>query len=121
LWPLGLEALQRRASPQAARVAGVLPEIVEVPSAPRDERDVVGAVVDGGQRIAIGSEAGGAEARQRGGVLSLDPCQRLRAPHVLEPEIGIVIGSGDRGPGVDGHDNDLLAIGRIASLSMPSG
>ena len=32
LWPLGLEALQRRASPQAARVAGVLPEIVEVPS-----------------------------------------------------------------------------------------
>ena len=44
---------KRRSPPEAARIFGILPEIVEQPAAPRDIGNVVRPVVDRRQRVAI--------------------------------------------------------------------
>ena len=103
---LRAEAVERRPPPQAARVLGILPEIVEMPSATHDERNVVWPVQNGRQGIPVPGKASIAEFRQRGAVLRLDPGQRAGALDVLEPQMGIVVGSGDRRPGIHRHEHE---------------
>ena len=74
----------------------ILPEIEEARAAPRDAGNIVGAVEDGGEQVAVGGKARIAEAAQRRAVLRLDPGEGARAVDLFEPEIGIVIGRGER-------------------------
>ena len=81
---------------------------------------LVGPVEDRRQRVAVGGEARIAEARQRARVLRLDPGERALALDLLEPEIGIVVGRGDRRPGIEGHAKTPGDSQGRAVLPMPA-
>jgi hypothetical protein len=94
---------KRRSAPDAAWIADVLPEVVELPAAPCDIGNVVGPVVECRQRVAICRKGRAAELIQRQVILSFDEIERAPAVDFFQPEIGIVIGGGQCRPVVDGH------------------
>ncbi len=81
---------------------GVAPEIIEQTAAPGDVRDVVGPVEDGAEGIAVGLERRAGQARERRGVLRVDPGEGVRAVDLLQPEVGVGIRGFDGGAGIDG-------------------
>jgi hypothetical protein len=84
-------------------------QIVEKPAEPGHVRNIVGPVVDRRQGVAIGRKCRAAESLQRQPALLLDELQRALALDVLEPQIWIVVGGGDRRPVVDGHGSSSMA------------
>jgi hypothetical protein len=95
--------LQGRPPPKALRIGRVLPEIIDRAATTRDVGDAVRPIPQRGQDVPIPGEAFGTEPPQSCGRLRVDPKQSARAVDVLEPEIGIVVGCGERGAGVDRH------------------
>ena len=110
VWPA--KFIERRSPPEAARIIRILPEIVEQPAAPGDVGDIVRPVVNRRQRVAIGGKSGVAESFQRPLALLLDEIQRAFALDFFQPQIRIVVGSGDGRPVVDGHGSNSTGAGR---------
>src|SRR5262249_52713172 len=81
---------ERRASPQALRMGGVLPEIIDVVPAPADLRNAVVGVEQRERSLAVRLEARVAERLDGLLVACRDPVAHLRARDFLEPEIGVV-------------------------------
>ena len=79
----------------------VLPKIVEQAAAAADERDVVGAIEDRSQHVAIAFETRTAERGERALILRRDEGQRAFALDVLEPQIRIIVRRGEGGTIVD--------------------
>ncbi|MET4323201.1 hypothetical protein ABIB90_007288 [Bradyrhizobium sp. JR4.1] len=71
--------------PQAARVHGILPEIVQMLAAPADIGDLVGPIVDRGERIAVALERRSAKHPHRSAILPLDEVQRPSAFDLFQP------------------------------------
>ena len=88
---LGLAVLgQRGAAPQAARVGGVLPQVVQKPAAARDGWDAVTRIKDLADAVARGTEGRpGFEALARRGVSFAHPRQCAFTLHLFEPEVGV--------------------------------
>ena len=92
------ETLGRGAAPQAARMLGIRPEIVEIRPAPPDVGNLVGPIENRREDIPIGGKLIRAEGRKRPLVLCLDPGERPRSLYVFEPEVRIVIRCRNRRP-----------------------
>ncbi len=105
--------VQRSPPPQAARVGGVLPEIVQIVAASADIGNVVGAIVDRSEHVAVVLPGLAAERLQRQLVLPLDEIERLLALDLLQPQKRIVVGRLKRGPVVDGHEQNSQKSRRI--------
>ena len=86
----------------------VFPEIEEPRSPPRDDRNIVRPIENGGEDVAIGGKTGIAEPRQGRRILRFDPGERPLAVDLFEPEIGVVVGSFD-GRSRVGHGSALLS------------
>ncbi|MGY3405168.1 hypothetical protein ACVWZV_001281 [Bradyrhizobium sp. GM5.1] len=99
--------------PQAARVGGVLPEIVQFGAAAADIGNVVGTIVDRRENVAIAREGRSAERVECQAVLPRDEIERLLAFDLLQPEPGIVVRSAERRPVVDGHERNSGRSRRI--------
>ena len=108
-----------RAAPKALRVGCVLPIVVDGAAAPCNAGNSVGPIEQGGQDVAIPGEALRAEPPQGFRRLRVDPLERARTVDVLEPEIGIVVGFGERGAGVDRHEAAFLSEGDSAQANGP--
>lgn len=85
-------------------MVGVLPEIVEPATTTPHIGNVVRTIVDRRERITVAFERRAAEFPQRQPVLPLDEIERTDAFDLFQPEPGIVIGSAERRPVVDGHE-----------------
>ena len=91
---------QRGAPPQAARVVGVLPEVVDEVAAPRDGRDAVARVQHLQDALARGLEAGpGFEPLRVRGIALAHPVQRLSPCTSSSHSQGSSSGSGRGGGG----------------------
>ena len=91
----GSEAVERGGAPQPTGVRGILPEIEDSGAAPGNYWDIVGAVIDRREHVAIGCETGIAEPRQGRRVLRLDPGERPFTIDLFEPQIRVVVGGFD--------------------------
>ena len=93
---LGLAVLgQRGAPPQAALVLVVLPQVVEPVALAREERDAV-LGVQHLQHLCADRRVLGPRGQLllRRGIALAHPVQRLLALHVLQPQVGVVLGRG---------------------------
>jgi hypothetical protein len=107
------KSAKRRAPPDAARIFGILPEIVDQPAVARDIGNVVASVVDRRERIAIGLELPAAESFAASAGFAGRRSERAFAFDFLEPEIGIIVGRGDGRPVVDCHGLNSRNAGRL--------
>ena len=110
-WPAKL--IERRSSPDAARVNRILPKVVNESTAPGDEWNVVRPVVNRRQRVAIIRESRVAESFKRQLALLRDKGEGAFTLDFFQPQIRIVVGSGDGRPVVDGHGSNSTGAGRV--------
>ncbi len=88
-------------------IFGVLPEIVETPAVAGHVGDVVRAIVDGREHVAIGGKSRAAELLQRAAILRLDEIERAGPLDLLQPQMRVVVGGRQRRPVVDRHEQIL--------------
>ncbi|MGY3295224.1 hypothetical protein ACVWWP_008291 [Bradyrhizobium sp. LM3.6] len=105
-WMRLAKLCKRSPPPQAARVGRVLPEIVQIFAAPAHIGNVVGAIVDRREDVAIALEGLSTKCVERQAVLPRDEIERQLALDLLQPQPGIVVGSAERRPVVDGHERN---------------
>ena len=79
-------AVERRAPPDALRVRGITPEIIEERASPLDPGDAVGCIQDVEHRLAVALELRVTQCGQRLGIARPHPCLRGRTVDLLEPE-----------------------------------
>jgi hypothetical protein len=97
------KSVERRRSPQTARMLGVAPEVEQISTVSIGNGNVVRPVKDAFQDVPIRCKALMTEALQGRRVLRLDPCKGARALDLFEPKVGIVVRGRERRPCVDGH------------------
>src|SRR5262249_17327655 len=100
---LGEKALKTRAPPEAARIVGIFPKVVERAAAAPDERDVVGAVIDRRERVAVRRESRVPESRKRALILLVHPGERAPVVDLFEPEVRIIVRRRKRRPCIYCH------------------
>ena len=120
-WFFSAKAVERRSPPESTRVIGISPEVVEVSAPTHAERNMVTAVQQGCQRVAVAGKRSVAERRQGDTILCLYPGQRASALNLFEPQMRIVVRRRDGRPCVSGHGGgpELAKQNRL-STRIPS-
>jgi hypothetical protein len=95
-------ALQCRATPQAARMIRILPEIVEQAAETVDDRQLIGPVERRLHRIAVRLVPRVGQAGEGRRVLGRDPGEGAIVLHLFEPGPRIIVGSGKGRPWING-------------------
>src|SRR6266699_6368580 len=91
VWRIAAKTLERRRAPYASGIGGILPRVEQSSSAAVGKGNIIWAIKDSLEDLAVGGHAFIEKTSQRCRVLCFDPVEHARVLDLFEPEVGVII------------------------------